>query len=508
MAWPLLESARPRFSSYYQQLLLGSNAFVDRPLDQEMELNKSQSLRLQGRSPRRKSFVEDVVGDASFGETSTGPKDSLNVFNSFREVFIGIVILVNFFTIALELDYPWDGWVRINLIFFLIYFVDLVFLLAYHGTRFPFSWWNWGDVVVVATGVVDMVLTHHIGNIDLTSPQIAKSVVYAIRLVRLLKVVRVFSMMPWMRPLSDLLSGVSAALRAIMWLLFLIFFFLYSFALIFTVLFGHGVAAEEFATEEMREHAAAIFATVPLSLFALFRSLFSNVSDFGNILQDTAGGLTVPLFYVTFQVGASWVLFSTVTAAVVDNVTKVTLRNERELEFLQAQASKAATLDCLMEFLSNTIELTPYDEITREALITFLNDPGNLGELRRIGGVDRAHAFNIWEALEFGGTVDIDVFVEKLVTNNNLEYVAAGLDARIRKLQMSVDQSQVYLPKILEAISGSSGKPLSLSHKPEGEPPSLACTLCGHSSGLSSTSDKGLDAIENAPTEWLKPPQE
>eukprot|EP00927_Polykrikos_kofoidii_P047589 TRINITY_DN4181_c0_g2_i1.p1 TRINITY_DN4181_c0_g2~~TRINITY_DN4181_c0_g2_i1.p1 ORF type:complete len:565 (-),score=79.04 TRINITY_DN4181_c0_g2_i1:137-1831(-) len=493
-----VEIAHPLSSLDYQRVPLSSDAFVDGPFGQAMESDKGQSRLSRGREPSltdggsrhsqiRRSFIAAVEeGNADFAEGNIGATGFLHEFNMFREISLGVVILANCVTMGLELDYPWAGWSRINIVFLIIYSADLVFLLAYHGTRFASSWWNWADAVVVASSALETTMAIHRNDMHGPSRRIATSAVYAIRMLRLLKVFRFFGMVPCMRPLFNLLSGVSAAVGAITWLLVLTFFFLYAFALIFTVLLGHGVAAEEFATEEMREHAATIFATVPLSLFALFRALFSNLTDFGYILQDTAGGVTVPLFYVIFQAGASWILFSTVTAAVVDNVTKVTKRNEKAEEFQEAQATNGMRVDNLSEFLSDAIELTPCDEITREALVTFLDDPGNLEELRRICGVDRAHAFHVWEAMESGGDVQLDAFVEKLLMTNDIEYVVARLDARVQKLQTSVDQSQLYLPMILEAICGSSSfRPLSLNHKSEGVATSTACTLCGRSSGLS-----------------------
>jgi len=362
-----------------------------------------------------------------------------------RETVLGFVILANCVTMGLELDLPWVGWRWVNQVLLVYYTVDLSVRLSEDGfCGFCRSPWNWFDTLIVVAMALEMwvfpLLTDH----DRNAHNAVSFATLFLRLCRLLRAVRVFTIVPFIRPLFDLLSALSEAFTAIMWLMVMLILVLYSFALVFTQLLGHDLLTSELS-EEARAVAVETFGTVPLSVFGLFRMMSADMTDMGPILSATSGP-TLPLCWIAFQICASWLLLTTLTATVVNTMCRVTAQREREEYYMKEAESHDAVRDELKE-LFDGLDTTGHDEIKRDALLEFLRDPRNAGQLRRIANLEVHSVLGTWDAMQTGGAVHLDVLTDELSTagSRELDQGMMRLETQVRQLQESVNKIFVHL---------------------------------------------------------------
>jgi len=385
--------------------------------------------------------------ETSNGEQTNAPESRslTQAFFAYRETILGFVILLNCFTMGLELDFPWAGWKLLNQSMLVLYIIDLWARMYEEGLR-SFIWrpWNWIDTVVVIASALELWVLPLLSELQNAHSMVSAAMLF-LRLCRLLRAVRVFTVVRAMRPLFNLLSGLSEALSSILWLLVLVFIFLYAFGLVFTELFGHGLAVSELS-DAAQAKAADTFRTVPLSVFALFRAMSADMTDLGPLLSASSG-VVLPLCWGTFQMSASWLLLSTLTATVVNTMCIAAARREKEERSKIALEAPEVIAEQLEEVFS-CIETNHFGEIGIEELNTFLSVPANQKALERIASVDLHKAITTWYAMQEEGTVDLHKYTEKLAASlsTDLESSVVRLETQVRHLQHSVDQIQLYVP--------------------------------------------------------------
>lgn len=368
-------------------------------------------------------------------------KTLLDSIKSFRETLIGIVIVINCITMGLELDYPWDGWNFIEEAMLVLYIGDLYIRIREEGLQsFAMCPWSWVDTLaVLASAFRCWVFPFLVKMQQGAEEQEAVSVAMLLaRMCRLIRAVRVFKVVRLIKPLFNLFSGLSEAVSSILWLLVFVFIILYIFALVFTELLGHGLLPDEL-DEESFEKAKETFATVPLSLYALFRAMSADLTDLGPLLSASSG-VVLPVCYVFFQICTSWLLLSSLTATVVKTMLQFAETKTHEEEFQK----RKVVHERLSDFFDG-MEVNGYDEFGGEELQAFLAAPGSAEMLHSIADISVQKAFMIWDAMQIDGAVSLGKYIDQLasLSSDSVETSIFRLEMHIGQLYELINQ---YLP--------------------------------------------------------------
>jgi len=97
---------------------------------------------------------------------------------------------------------------------------------------------------------------------------------------------------------------------------------LYASGIIFTTLVGHGVMYDGTAPEDAQE----VFATVPKSMFALFKVMNEDQSVVDPILINWKGRL----LFASFMIFSNWVILAILTSVVSDYMISASQRSDQE----------------------------------------------------------------------------------------------------------------------------------------------------------------------------------
>jgi len=243
------------------------------------------------------------------------------------EPFVAVLIVLNGVMIGFQTDRnfeDWEGWKYMEgtLAFFLL--LESSMRLYLSGAR-EFScgpdWaWNWFDLVLMLTGVTD-VIVQAVGGLD--SDMFASSLLRFCRLIRLVRVVKVFRL-KCMKELRLMVKGLVAGLRTLT----------LSFALLFAVLYViSGFATMTIGRDEsMPETLQGNFANIPASMFTVFRCCCGECNSIEGapihaILADQFG-LPFIACYVMAYMLVTMGIFNVILAVYVD----ITMRAAKETE--------------------------------------------------------------------------------------------------------------------------------------------------------------------------------
>jgi len=381
-----------------------------------------------------------------------------------HEKAICVVISANCMTMGLEMDYPWNGWFWVNQVMLAAYVVDIALRIYAQSCRdFVRGGWNWLDSIIVISSILDMWIIPfvHVSGKKHNSRSIIGSVTIILRLPRLLRIFRILTVVKAVRPLYNLLVGLSEAFSAIFWFLVLVCVLLYAFALIFHQMFSHGWEA---LSEDANDDAKQVFATVMKSFFSLFRVMAADMTDLGPILSHCMDW-SLPMWYMAFQMCSSWLLLSTLTATVIDTVLGSKAKREREEEFRRVRDERDQVTEALQDALGELANV--YDELRVDELREFLEDPENADLLRKLVNKEPFEALQDWEALQIEGAVQLDDFIEHLQAGSYSHNVAGNvhrLESRVLRLQSSMDQVIAFLPvlrNLSDRVQGGGVMPMA-----------------------------------------------
>nr|6VXO_A Chain A, NaChBac-Nav1.7VSDII chimera [Halalkalibacterium halodurans C-125]6VXO_C Chain C, NaChBac-Nav1.7VSDII chimera [Halalkalibacterium halodurans C-125]6VXO_D Chain D, NaChBac-Nav1.7VSDII chimera [Halalkalibacterium halodurans C-125]6VXO_E Chain E, NaChBac-Nav1.7VSDII chimera [Halalkalibacterium halodurans C-125]6W6O_A Chain A, NaChBac-Nav1.7VSDII chimera [Halalkalibacterium halodurans C-125]6W6O_D Chain D, NaChBac-Nav1.7VSDII chimera [Halalkalibacterium halodurans C-125]6W6O_F Chain F, len=198
-------------------------------------------------------------------------------------------------------DHKWLFY-RIDLVLLWIFTIEIAmrFLASNPKSAFFRSSWNWFDFLIVTLSLVELFLADVEG-------------LSVLRILRVLRVLRAISVVPSLRRLVDALVMTIPALGNI---LILMSIFFYIFAVIGTMLFQH-VSPE-------------YFGNLQLSLLTLFQVV---------TLESWASGVMRPIFaevpwswlyFVSFVLIGTFIIFNLFIGVIVNNVEKAELTDNEE----------------------------------------------------------------------------------------------------------------------------------------------------------------------------------
>lgn len=366
------------------------------------------------------------------------------------QLFIGLIITANIFSLAGETDYPgWKVWLILDNLFLVIFFLEIVLRISYKGLSFFADQnrvWAILDTVIVALGISDLwVMPVFIMFWQMDEgghPKSSSSLLRFLRLLRLLRLMRVFRMSPM---LVQFVSALISMMSTIMGIFVILFLFLGCSAILLTHLLGHGEALPDSVDDEqaaMRDAVMAKFRTVPDSIFTLFQVT----------TQDNWNQIAIPvialnkswrIFFFIFIAFASWIMISVLTAVASDSMIAAT--SDRKEQERQLRLKK---YEEFIQFLRRSFEDADADGnglLDREEFEAMMEQEFVLKQMRSLGvDITPEELRKAWEMLDIddSGELTIDEFVaglsfltEVLSTKHivNIDYSLRRTAVRIEK---------------------------------------------------------------------------
>ncbi|CAJ1397974.1 unnamed protein product [Effrenium voratum] len=249
------------------------------------------------------------------------------------EPFVAILIVLNGVMIGFQTDpvfEEWGGWIYLEITF--SSFLVIETLLRMHLLGCGIFWcgddkiWNWFDVVLVVTGVTDVV-------VQLVrqrrSDIFGTSLLRFCRLIRLVRIVKVFRL-KFMKDLRLMVKGLVAGIRTLILAFTLLLSVLYVISGFATMTIGSSPDAEEL---ELTHH----FRNLPVSMFTSFRCFTGEcTNDLGYPITSLLAermGLPFIMGYVMSYMLVSMGIFNVILAVYVE----ITMKAAKETEATTAE---------------------------------------------------------------------------------------------------------------------------------------------------------------------------
>lgn len=393
--------------------------------------------------------------------------------------FIACVIMINAFSMGMELDYPSDVWKRIEDVLLAIYCFEMAVRLkrwGYHFFLHKTDWaWNNLDFVIVAGGVIDQWLIALIDMIRILvvgeegergENHIMKAVMPLMRLMRLLRVLRLARLAKFVGPLLKLMMGVLTAMQSMQWVLVLTLALLYASSITFTSLVGHGLIFEG----EPPPEAERLLGTMPRSMFILFRAMTGNVALLDDLVGE--GNWAFDFIFVVFVMLSSWVMVAILTAVVSENMISSTVQMDREQAQAEDELKRARSYDRLLQLFSE-IDSDGNKTIDENEFKTMLQDSHRREELSEASGLKPRDLEDIFFFLSNeveGGTrvIRYEDFIEKLQVEDKLlsERSLFRVEKKLRLVEETSTKSTNQMEKLdqrINAIEEKLGKILAVA---------------------------------------------
>lgn len=273
------------------------------------------------------------------------------------------------------------------------------------------------------------------------------------RMLRLLRILRLVKMVRAVRPLYNLVMGMCASLQGIFWVLVLSITVLYALGIVATRLVGHGML---FPGGEAPEIVAGPFATVPDSMFTLFRYMSSLPSaEEAQAVDELMHRVPVVRFsFVFFMVTSSWTLLSILTAVVSDSLITTTAKQEAELRLACAEEDREEHTHELCA-LFQVIDVGGKGNVTPDDLEDFLKHKDNSLNCARMCRVNVRDVKDVLNTLMLqSDEVTISQFVEGVLDMSKpaQEKSVKRLEAKINILESKVCEMIGELGGAVESI--------------------------------------------------------
>mmetsp|Transcript_90597 Transcript_90597/g.233819 ORF Transcript_90597/g.233819 Transcript_90597/m.233819 type:complete len:472 (-) Transcript_90597:484-1899(-) len=207
------------------------------------------------------------------------------VENYYFESGIGILILFNMVTMAIEADSnagcerPCAGPVYpfINKVLLTVYTAEIVASCYAFRIRFFRSGWNWLDMIIIAVGWVDV-------GVEIAAPDQHHTNFQFLRMLRLIRLVRASRLLSAFPELDKMIRGFFWAMKAMGWGLIMTFVLLIIWSM-FSVTILHRVNMR-LSPDKRKEDCEDAFASIFNSVLLLFQTL---------VAGDSWGACAVPV---------------------------------------------------------------------------------------------------------------------------------------------------------------------------------------------------------------------
>lgn len=391
----------------------------------------------------------------TFGEVDHTSRVAKLLEGALFQSFMASVIMFNALLMGMETDVEWIGWSIMEKILLCIYCVELGLKLQCEGTRLlschnPDILWNILDVVIVAFAVVDTWIVgllfsttahgprgHSIGKTQHQSS--SGQMVVLMRMLRLLRILRLAKLVKAVRPLYVLVASIVAALQGVAWVFLLTLTLLYAMAIVTTRLAGHGLI---WPNGNEPEEIMQSFRTVADSMFTLFRLMTGMPSETEQVAVDQLmDSLPFTRFsFIFFVVSSTWILLSTLTAVISENMITTAQQQKQELALASADEDHENRIQQLQELFDFMAE----EDLREEDLARILENKEFATRVALSCRVTVKETEAVLKALHReSAVVTKDMFVDHLLSVSEpcTEKTILQLEARITEFQRRTESA-------------------------------------------------------------------
>jgi len=293
------------------------------PIDELCYINLGDELGwVMNRNPVSNQIVLQPVYEKTGAKSDEMRYNLRSLFGKkMYEYAIAGVIIVNGFFIMAEIDYPEAfPYFHINLIFSVLYLVEISAKIWAFGKFFFYSNWNCFDLTVTSITVFSDFAEHFVDK------QTAKNMRTLAPVIRLLRLARLCNLAPG---LKALMTAFTKSLGALGWIMVFIAIWFFISGCLVTILVGREAFFPDTAasTPADSQRIRAKFDTVPHSMYSLFEVMaMEGWVGVVRPISRTQPGLV--FFFFLFIFIAAFFLLNLVTAVVVDR----TMQAQEEAE--------------------------------------------------------------------------------------------------------------------------------------------------------------------------------
>mmetsp|Transcript_167456 Transcript_167456/g.537755 ORF Transcript_167456/g.537755 Transcript_167456/m.537755 type:complete len:544 (-) Transcript_167456:118-1749(-) len=360
------------------------------------------------------------------------------------QAVVGCCIIASIVELVLQTDDPdWPHWHLLNHFFVALFAAELALRISFHGSLFfegstKDRCWVILDCTLVGLGLIDS----FIQIVGLTG-----TFVQLLRLHRVVRMLRVFRIVPRLSVFFNALIGMGSTFMLIFSMIFLL---ILVSAIVCTHLFGHAEFLDEGdgqLEEHIRKAIKGLFCDVRTSLFSLFRVTTQDnwISVAGPVI---AASPSMKLFFVAFIVFVSWTMISVLTAVASNSMIEATSDRKEAERRLHAAKHKA-----FIDFLRHCFEEGDADgngELDKEEFDMLVQQPRVLSQMKALGvelSVEELSKTWLMLDVDGSGTLTIDAFVD------GLSYLQAMLSVtHFFNLDQAVKRSGIKFKKAMERL--------------------------------------------------------
>jgi len=264
-----------------------------------------------------------------------------------------------------------------------------------------------------------------------------------LRMLRLLRILRLVRVLKSFKPLYKLAIGIMQAMQAMQWVVVLTLLLLYSCAILFRSLVGHGLMPGTDVSAEARN----IYSSVFESFFLLFWVMNGDQEPFEPLF--TEGPLKI--LCILFVVVSNWAVLAILTAVVSENMISATEdheEQENEENEIAARIDRKARLTTLFK----EVDKDGDGFLDRQEFAEMMRDNGLREELCSTSHLTECDLNDLFDHLSTPGDDGMSIisyrqFIEKLQFENSQvsERSFFRLEKQMRLLEARIEQKLMHM---------------------------------------------------------------
>lgn len=422
----------------------------------------------------------DIQMNALMGNEEPGEGKTRDVFyhlatHKMVELFFGIFILLNAITMAVQMQY--DGliagadisfkdvavppkWINdilkvLDLIFLIIFCIELCLKLVGLKKDFWFSAWNWLDFVIVVFGVVEEFSLIDIG----VDPMILRLV----RLVKLSRFLKMFRMAGNLFVLSLIMKSVRTTFSTLCWAMLLLFMVKAVFGMLVSQLV-YTFLTDPDADEEAKTAIYRYYGTFTRTMFTMFEVTHVNYSRAARVLTDNMDEGWA-WFFVVYRVVVGFAVLQVIRAVFIQQVLKVAT-DDRDLLLLSRATERAKLVKKLSDVFS-LIDVAGLGQVGPHEFVKVLHNSQVQTYLSSLD-INPTHPEVLFKLLDTNsdGTVTAEEFIQGTAS---LRGAARGIDVAqalrlVRRLEHKIDLSGIVPQGVHITLQGADGVRVDRDH--------------------------------------------
>jgi hypothetical protein len=342
------------------------------------------------------------------------------IISSAFEKFTALVILVNVIFAALAANWeianigktPPVYMQLVEIVFLVIYSVELMMRLAVHGKFFFCNLnmkWNLFDFTLVIFTIFDLLVALILAEGGQQGGNFNISYMRMLRLLKLVKILRTLRVIKLFRDLTQIVDSLTSCMAAFMWAAVMMILVVYIFALIFmqaltSYLQDAGITEDDDVTEN--------FGGTFVSMVSLYMAVTGG-NDWGVYYQVVAkAGVAYEILFLFFTFFLIFALFNILIGVFVEKAVVATQPDRQELIVQQHRRSYEESLE--FRHLLMVIDTNHKGKLTKEEFVAAMGNDIMRTSMQVMGLTCNDPVWFFDVIANWAGTEDIpiDLFVD------------------------------------------------------------------------------------------------